>query len=360
MPTLTLVLGLTQLHAEASSLLAILPTAAAGVWRQRSYGNVRWRAALVLGLGAVAGRRGRRADRRVAARARAAAAVRGADARRRRPARVACPAEAALCFLTWPAPTILDPARRRADRHDRRGDPGGAPRDRRAGRLAAQAARVPHVRLHPRRDPARPPARRERRRAGRRRDLGRAARAQPGAPREVVQRGASRSPRRSRPIPPTRTSSSARATRSGERFSRVRQAPPGRTKQRHAVAVFADNAGTVGKRLTIFVALAGLLVLLTGAGGAGGAGSTAGASARAVAIRVVVPGQAGAEAGVDLVAAATTLHSARASPIRPTARSSAPAPSAPRPRATPAPPERPPRRARCSRSASSAARSRPP
>jgi len=53
----------------------------------------------------------------------------------------------------------------------------------------------------------------------------------------------------------------------------------------------------VGKRLTIFVALAGLLVLLTGAGGAGGAGSTAGASARAVAIRVVVPGQAGAEAG---------------------------------------------------------------
>jgi hypothetical protein len=53
----------------------------------------------------------------------------------------------------------------------------------------------------------------------------------------------------------------------------------------------------VGKRLTIFVALAGLLVLLVGAGGAGGAGSTAGASARAVAIRVIVPGQAGAEAG---------------------------------------------------------------
>ena len=54
-PTLTLVLGLTQLHAEATSLLAILPTAAAGVWRQREYGNIRWRAALVLGLGAVAG-----------------------------------------------------------------------------------------------------------------------------------------------------------------------------------------------------------------------------------------------------------------------------------------------------------------
>jgi murein DD-endopeptidase MepM/ murein hydrolase activator NlpD len=53
----------------------------------------------------------------------------------------------------------------------------------------------------------------------------------------------------------------------------------------------------VGKRLTIFVALASLLVLLGGAGGAGSAGSTAGASARAVAIRVVVPGQAGSEAG---------------------------------------------------------------
>ena len=55
MPTLTLVLGLTQIHAEASSLLAILPTAAAGAWQQRRYGNVRWRASLVLALGAIAG-----------------------------------------------------------------------------------------------------------------------------------------------------------------------------------------------------------------------------------------------------------------------------------------------------------------
>jgi uncharacterized membrane protein YfcA len=54
-PTLTLVLGLTQIHAEASSLLAILPTAAAGAWHQRRYGNVRWRPALILGLSAVAG-----------------------------------------------------------------------------------------------------------------------------------------------------------------------------------------------------------------------------------------------------------------------------------------------------------------
>ena len=54
-PTLTLVLGLTQIHAEATSLLAILPTAAVGAWRQRGYGNVRLRAALVLGLAAIAG-----------------------------------------------------------------------------------------------------------------------------------------------------------------------------------------------------------------------------------------------------------------------------------------------------------------
>ena len=54
-PTLTLGLGLTQLHAEATSLLAIIPTVAAGTWRQQRYGNVRWRPAIVIGLAAVAG-----------------------------------------------------------------------------------------------------------------------------------------------------------------------------------------------------------------------------------------------------------------------------------------------------------------
>jgi uncharacterized protein len=53
-PTL-LALGLSQLHAEATSLLAILPTVAAGTWRQQRYGNVRWRSALILGLGSIAG-----------------------------------------------------------------------------------------------------------------------------------------------------------------------------------------------------------------------------------------------------------------------------------------------------------------
>ncbi len=54
-PTLTLGLGLTQLHAEASSLLAIIPTVVAGTWRQLSYGNVRWRPALVIGIAAIGG-----------------------------------------------------------------------------------------------------------------------------------------------------------------------------------------------------------------------------------------------------------------------------------------------------------------
>jgi uncharacterized membrane protein YfcA len=54
-PTLTLVLGLTQVHAEATSLLAILPTVAAGAAQQHRYGNVRWRPALVLGVAAVIG-----------------------------------------------------------------------------------------------------------------------------------------------------------------------------------------------------------------------------------------------------------------------------------------------------------------
>jgi uncharacterized membrane protein YfcA len=53
-PTLVL-LGLDQVDAEATSLLAILPVVAAGTWRQHRYGNVRWRAAVIIGCAAVAG-----------------------------------------------------------------------------------------------------------------------------------------------------------------------------------------------------------------------------------------------------------------------------------------------------------------
>jgi uncharacterized protein len=50
-----LALNRSQLHAEATSLAAILPTVGAGVWRQQRYGNVRWRAAVVIGLASIAG-----------------------------------------------------------------------------------------------------------------------------------------------------------------------------------------------------------------------------------------------------------------------------------------------------------------
>jgi uncharacterized membrane protein YfcA len=54
-PALTLALGLEQHHAQATSLLAILPTVAVGAWRQQRYGNVRWTPALVLGVAGIAG-----------------------------------------------------------------------------------------------------------------------------------------------------------------------------------------------------------------------------------------------------------------------------------------------------------------
>src|SRR5262249_30200703 len=50
-----LALGLAQLDAEATSLLAILPTVAAGGWRQHRYGNLRVRPAIVLGIASLGG-----------------------------------------------------------------------------------------------------------------------------------------------------------------------------------------------------------------------------------------------------------------------------------------------------------------
>lgn len=54
-PILVLFLDLGQVEAQATSLAAILPTVIAGAWQQHRYGNVRWRAAAVVGVGAVVG-----------------------------------------------------------------------------------------------------------------------------------------------------------------------------------------------------------------------------------------------------------------------------------------------------------------
>ena len=48
-------LGLGQLEAQGTSLLAILPTVAAGTWNQRRYGHLRVRTAVVVGLASIAG-----------------------------------------------------------------------------------------------------------------------------------------------------------------------------------------------------------------------------------------------------------------------------------------------------------------
>ncbi|MEO8289560.1 MAG: sulfite exporter TauE/SafE family protein [Gaiellaceae bacterium] len=54
-PTLALVLGLTQLSSQATSLAAMIPVVAVGAWQQHRYGNVRWRAGIVVGLVSAAG-----------------------------------------------------------------------------------------------------------------------------------------------------------------------------------------------------------------------------------------------------------------------------------------------------------------
>jgi uncharacterized protein len=58
-PALTILLDQSQLRAESTSLLAIIPVALVGAWRQYQYGNVRVKDGLALGIlsagGAVAG-----------------------------------------------------------------------------------------------------------------------------------------------------------------------------------------------------------------------------------------------------------------------------------------------------------------
>jgi uncharacterized protein len=54
-PTLVLVLDLSQLEGQATSLAAMIPVVAVGAWRQHRYGNVRWRSAAVVGLLSIGG-----------------------------------------------------------------------------------------------------------------------------------------------------------------------------------------------------------------------------------------------------------------------------------------------------------------
>ena len=54
-PTLALVVGLTQLDAQATSLAAMIPVVAFGAWQQHRVGNVRWKAGIAVGIASVVG-----------------------------------------------------------------------------------------------------------------------------------------------------------------------------------------------------------------------------------------------------------------------------------------------------------------
>jgi hypothetical protein len=54
-PALTIFLGLSHIDAEATSLLAIVPVAIVGAWRQHGYGNLAVRDGVTVGFLAVGG-----------------------------------------------------------------------------------------------------------------------------------------------------------------------------------------------------------------------------------------------------------------------------------------------------------------
>jgi hypothetical protein len=54
-PALAIFLGLSHIEAEATSLLAIVPVALVGAWRQHAYGNLRVADGVTVGLLAIGG-----------------------------------------------------------------------------------------------------------------------------------------------------------------------------------------------------------------------------------------------------------------------------------------------------------------
>jgi uncharacterized protein len=52
-PTLSLIVGMSELHAQATSLLAIIPVAVLGTWRERTTGRVDWTDIVVIGLASI-------------------------------------------------------------------------------------------------------------------------------------------------------------------------------------------------------------------------------------------------------------------------------------------------------------------
>ena len=54
-PTLALVVGLNQLDSQATSLAAMIPVVFFGAWQQHKAGNVRWKAALAVGMASIVG-----------------------------------------------------------------------------------------------------------------------------------------------------------------------------------------------------------------------------------------------------------------------------------------------------------------
>ena len=54
-PVLTLVAGLSQLEAQATSLAAMIPVVVVGALRQHHYGNVDWKAASTVGIASALG-----------------------------------------------------------------------------------------------------------------------------------------------------------------------------------------------------------------------------------------------------------------------------------------------------------------